>query len=148
MDIRLEVSITPELSIQYWGQPFLFSGDYKNYKKVSDPMTEHWQDQYTPYTENELSYDASDNMYNIDENGDGITDYSFENPDFSFYEFRSNLVVRWEYIPGSTAYLVWSQGRTGDHPDGRFSLSENVNKLMDVSPRNIFLLKVSYRFSF
>jgi hypothetical protein len=148
MDIRLEVSITPDLSVQYWGQPYLFSGDYADYKKVTNPMAENWKEQYTSYTENEIMYDANDNMYHIDENGDGLTDYSFENPDFSFYEFRSNLVVRWEYIPGSTAYLVWSQGRTGDHPDGRFSLSENVNKLLDVNPRNIFLIKVSYRFSF
>jgi len=148
MDIRLELSLTPDLSIQYWGQPYLFSGDYSVFKKVTNPMADAWQDQYTPYPENEISYDEADNMYHIDENGDGYTDYSFENPDFSFYEFRSNLVIRWEYIPGSTAYLVWSQGRTGDHPDGRFSLSENMNRLRDVSPRNIFLLKVSYRFSF
>jgi hypothetical protein len=148
MDIRIELSITPDLSIQYWGQPYLFSGAYSSYKQVANPMSKRWQDQYTLYTDNEISYDEADNMYHIDESGDGYTDYSFENPDFSFYEFRSNLVIRWEYIPGSTAYLVWSQGRTGDHPDGRFSLSENINKLLDVSPRNIFLLKISYRFSF
>jgi hypothetical protein len=148
LEMRLEISITPDLSIQYWGQPYLFSGDYANYMKVTNPMAENWQDQYTLYPENEIFFDPEDNMYLIDANGDGSSDYSFENPDFSFYEFRSNLVIRWEYIPGSTAYLVWSQGRTGDHPDGRFSLSENVNRLMDVSPRNVFLLKVSYRFSF
>lgn len=147
-DIRIELSITPDLSIQYWGQPFLFSGDYSNYKNVTNPMADNWQDQYHQYTSDEITYDQNDNMYKIDENGDGYTDYSFENPDFSFYEFRSNLVIRWEYIPGSTAYLVWSQGRTGDHSDGRFSLSENVNKLLDVTPHNIFLLKISYRFSF
>ncbi len=148
MDIRVELSITPNLSIQYWGQPYLFSGDYSAYMQVTNAMTEQWQDQYTLYPENEISLDPENNMYLIDANGDGAANYSFENPDFSFYEFRSNLVVRWEYIPGSTAYLVWSQGRTGDHPDGRFSLSENVNQLLDVSPRNVFLLKVSYRFSF
>jgi len=147
-DIRIELSITPDLSIQYWGQPFLFSGDYSNYKKVTDPMAENWQDQYYQFTNSEIIYDQDDNMYEIDENGDGYIDYSFDNPDFSFYEFRSNLVIRWEYIPGSTAYLVWSQGRTGDHTDGRFSLSENVNRLLDVTPNNIFLLKISYRFSF
>ena len=147
-DIRINLSITPDLSIQFWGQPFLFSGDYSDYKKVTDPMADNWKDQYHSFTDNEITYDENENMYLIDDNGDGHTDYSFDNPDFSFYEFRSNLVIRWEYIPGSTAYLVWSQGRTGDSPDGRFSFSENVNRLLDVHPENVFLLKISYRFSF
>lgn len=111
-------------------------------------MADNWRDQYHEFTNSEITYDDGDNMYLIDDNGDGHTDYSFDNPDFSFYEFRSNLVIRWEYIPGSTAYLVWSQGRTGDHPDGQFSFSENVNRLLDVHPENVFLLKISYRFSF
>ena len=147
-DIRINLSITPDLSIQFWGQPFLFSGDYSDYKKVTDPMADNWQDQYHHYTENQISYDEEENMYLVDDNGDGHTDYEFWNPDFSFFEFRSNLVIRWEYIPGSSAYLVWSQGRTGGSPDGRFSFSDNINGLLDVTPTNVFLLKISYRFSF
>jgi hypothetical protein len=111
-------------------------------------MADNWQDQYHHYTENQISYDEEENMYLVDDNGDGHTDYEFWNPDFSFFEFRSNLVIRWEYIPGSSAYLVWSQGRTGSSPDGRFSFSENINGLLDVTPTNVFLLKISYRFSF
>lgn len=148
MDIRIEASITPELSIQFWGQPYLFSGDYSNYNRVTKAMAGNWQDQYSYFTVDQINYDQADNIYHIDENQDGTIDYSFENPDFSFTEFRSNFVIRWEYIPGSTAYLVWSQGRGGDHPDGNFSLSENINRLLDHPPRNIFLVKFSYRFSF
>jgi hypothetical protein len=147
-DLRINLSITPDLSIQFWGQPFLFSGDYDDYKKVIDPMASDWQDQYHDFTGNEIIYNEEDNYYTVDENGDGIADYSFGNPDFSFNEFRSNLVIRWEYIPGSTAYLVWSQGRTGYAPDGRFSFSENMNRLLNAPPENVFLLKLSYRFSF
>jgi len=108
-------------------------------------MDVNYKNQYYTFTNNEISYNKPDNMYTIDD-GDGS--YSFDNTDFSFYEFRSNLVVRWEYIPGSTAYLVWSQGRTGDHPDGEFSLSNNVDRLSSLTPHNVFLLKLSYRFSF
>lgn len=148
MDIRIDLSITPDLSIQYWGQPFIFSGDYSEFKKVVDPMNKDISQQYHIYNNNEISYDEANNKYLIDETGNGITDYTFGNPDFSFFEFRSNLVIRWEYIPGSTAYLVWSQGRTGDHPNGQFSLSDNINRLSLLTPSNTFLLKVSYRFSF
>lgn len=145
MDIRVNIGITPDLSIQYWGQPFLFSGDYSDFKKVVNAMDENYQDQYYTFANDEIKYDDDSDVYTINE-GDGS--YSFDNPDFSFFEFRSNLVVRWEYIPGSTAYLVWSQGRTGDHPDGTFSLSDNVHRLSSIIPQNVFLMKLSYRFSF
>ena len=145
LDIRVNIGITPDLSIQYWGQPFLFSGDYSDFMKVVDPMAENYQDQYHKFTNDEITYNENDNNYTIVEQDDT---YSIDNPDFSFFEFRSNLVVRWEYIPGSTAYLVWSQGRTGDHPDGSFSLSNNIDRLSSITPQNIFLLKLSYRFSF
>ena len=145
MDIRVNIGITPDLSIQYWGQPFLFSGNYSNFKKVVNPMASDCQDQYHTFTSDEISYDTDDDSYTVV--GDNGT-YSFGDPDFSFFEFRSNLVVRWEYIPGSTAYIVWSQGRTGDHPDGAFSLSDNIDKLSSITPNNVFLLKLSYRFSF
>ena len=148
LDIRINLSITPDLSIQYWGQPFVFSGNYSEFKKVVDPMNMDIMQQYYTFNEGEIFHDKDETEYLIDENGDGIADYSFENPDFSFFEFRSNLVIRWEYIPGSTAYLVWSQGRTGDHPDGQFSLSDNINRLSLLTPSNTFLLKISYRFSF
>ncbi len=148
INLRINYSITPDLTIQFWGQPFFFSGDYDVFKKVTDAGSTDYYSQFHAFDDNEISYNETDNEYSIDENGDGNTDYSFGNPDFSFYEFRSNFVIRWEYIPGSTAYFVWSQGRTGDHPDGRFSLSDNINYLFDQTPRNIFLLKFSYRFSF
>ncbi|NQU35753.1 MAG: carbohydrate binding family 9 domain-containing protein [Bacteroidetes bacterium] len=145
MDIRINVGITPDLSIQFWGQPFLFSGDYSGFKKVVNPMATNIKDQYHTYTADEISINKEDDMYTVN---DGTESFKFENPDFSFYEFRSNLVVRWEYIPGSTAYLVWSQGRTGDHPDGKFSLGDNIDRLSSLTAHNVFLLKLSYRFSF
>ena len=86
-------------------------------------------------------------VYNIDENQDGSIDYSFDDPNFNFYEFRSNLVVRWEYIPGSTVYLVWSQGRTGDNSMGEFNFREDVESLYSIYPHNVFLIKFSYRIS-
>jgi hypothetical protein len=148
LDLRINLSLTPDLSIQFWGQPFLFSGDYSNFKKVVDAGNTDIMKQYHEFDTDEISYDDENDIYNIDENKNGQTDYSFNNPDFSFYEFRSNLVIRWEYIPGSTAYLVWSQGRTGDHPDGRFSLNENIDRLSMTQPTNTFLVKLSYRLSF
>ena len=66
----------------------------------------------------------NNDVYAIDENLDGTIDYSFENPDFSYVQFNSNLVLRWEYIPGSELFLVWSQGVTARRFNDRMDLFE------------------------
>jgi len=145
-DLRVDYSITPNLTIQYWGQPFVFSGDYSHYKKVVDAGNFDVKKQFHEFTSDEIEYDPETDMYSILD-ATGAVDYTFENPDFSFFEFRSNFVIRWEYIPGSTAYVVWSQGRTGDTPDGDFTLTDHLDNLIQVNPTNIFLIKLSYRLS-
>jgi len=156
LNIRLNLSITPDLSIQYWGQPFLFSGDYSGFKVVTDPGNRNYNDQFHTFTEDEIWYNAPDNTYQICDPGlnaagcDPKTDpnYSIDNPDFSYYEFLSNFVVRWEYVPGSTIYFVWSQGRSGDNSDGSFDMGNQMQNLFDTKPTNVYLIKFSYRFSF
>ncbi len=145
MDIRINYSITPDLSLQYWGQPFVYSANYSRFADVVDAGNPITRDQYYVYLESEVLYDEPNDSYIINE--DDGTSFSFENPDFSVFEFRSNFVLRWEYIPGSTAYLVWSQGRAGSAPTGNFSFDEHVSNLVDVNPTNIFLIKLSYRLS-
>ena len=146
-DFRINLSLTPDLSIQYWGQPFIFAGDYSTFKRITDPMAENYNDRFHIFNGNEIFYNSNDEIYEIDENRDGIIDYSFDNPNFNFFEFRSNLVARWEYIPGSTIYLVWSQGRTGDNSIGEFNFRRDLDELYSIVPHNIFLIKVSYRIS-
>ena len=70
-----------------------------------------------------------------------------DNPSFSFREFRSNLVVRWEYKPGSALYAVWSQGRTSDSELSDDSLGNNFDALWRSSARNVFLVKLQHWFS-
>jgi len=74
--------------------------------------------------------------------------YSFYNPDFNIKEFKSNLVARWEFVPGSTLYIVWSQGRSGYDPNGIFDIKQDVNDMFEIHPHNVFLIKISYRFGF
>lgn len=147
LNFRINYSVTPDLSFQYWGQPFFFSGDYNNFKKVINAGSTDFYSQFHEYGENEISFDEINDEYSVDDNGDGNTDFTFDNPDFSFYEFRSNFVIRWEYIPGSTAYFVWSQGRNGDVANGKFFLSDHIDHLLNTKPSNVFLLKLSYRLS-
>ena len=106
-----------------------------------------YSDRFHTFTDQEISFSDMDQSYSIDENLDGQSDYSIYQPDFNFRQFRSNLVARWEYTPGSTLFLVWSQSRTGFSQEGEFSFRNDFEDLFDVYPNNIFLIKASRWFS-
>jgi Domain of unknown function (DUF5916)/Carbohydrate family 9 binding domain-like len=144
---RVNYTINPELSIEYYGQPFIAGGKYTDYKKITQPDADAFRERFHTFTPSEISFDAANNQYIIDENGDGSSDWTISNPDFKFRQFRSNLVVRWEYSPGSTLYLVWSQGRTGSDADGSFSYANDMKNLFQITPHNVFLIKFSYWFA-
>jgi hypothetical protein len=144
---RINYTINPELSVEYYGQPFVSAGRYSNFKKITDTDADEFSDRYHIFTNDEISFNSIDNKYIIDENSDGTEDYALGNPDFNFRQFRSNLVVRWEYSPGSTLYLVWSQGRTSFDSNGVFSYGSDMKDLFGIVPHNVFLLKFSYWFS-
>ncbi len=147
MSLRLNYNITPDLTIQYWGQPFLAAMDYSNYKMITDPKAPVFTDRFHTFNSNEIRFDNNENSYFIDENRDGTDDYSFENPDANIDEFLSNLVVRWEFRPGSTLFLVWSQTREYYEETGSFSMNNNISKLFSTNkPYDIFLVKFTYRF--
>lgn len=142
--LRMNYSINPNLSIQYYGQPFISRGRYTDFNYVNNATAEDLNDRVTLYNTNQIS--LNNGAYEIDENTDGTSDYSFGNPDFSFVQFRSNLVARWEYIPGSEIFLVWSQGVTG-LDDPRNSLRDALrNQIIDQKKDNTFLIKITYRF--
>jgi hypothetical protein len=143
---RLDYCITPNLTLQYFGQPFISSGKYSNFKNVTNSKADAYNNRFHTFGSDEISYDGNSTQYNIDENKDGTTDYSFADPNFKVLDFISNLVLRWEYTPGSTLFLVWSQNRSGFNPNGRFAPGKDMNDLFAVYPSNVFLIKFSYRF--
>lgn len=144
---RLNYTFTPELSLEYYGQPFISGGKYTNFKRTTNLSADKFSDRYRIFPTGEISHNEIDNSYSIDEDTDGTTDYNFSSPDFNFRQFRSNLVVRWEYLPGSTLFLVWSQGRTGSAANGSFDYGKDMKELFGVQPHNVFLIKFSYWFS-
>lgn len=112
-------------------------------------MADDYKNRFHIYTNDQKNYN-SDNIY-IDENVDGTTDYSIEYKDFNIREFLSNLVLRWEYSPGSSLYLVWSQNRNFNNNTGAMDYFNDLGDLFDRDtnvPNNVFLIKFSYRFGF
>ena len=85
--------------------------------------------------------------HRVDEDGDGNVDYSFRDPDFEARDFNSNLVLRWEYRPGSLLYVVWSQARSSFVADGNLALRDDLAALFDTEPHDVVLVKLSKWFS-
>lgn len=142
--LRLEYTINPNLSIQYYGQPFISRGRYSNFKYVTNPIADRLTDRFQSYNSNQIDLNGAN--FQVDENLDGTIDYSFANPDFSYVQFNSNLVLRWEYIPGSELFLVWSQGVTSSTSPSNGLFKGFETGVLDERPRNIFLIKATYRF--
>jgi len=144
---RLNYNITPDLTVQYYGQPFIFRALYKNFGHVTDPLNAEYNKRFHRYEGSEIQAGAG--HFSIDENRDGSVDYQFNKPDFNFTQFRSNLVVRWEYVPGSEVYLVWSQQAFPNAFDDLDSPLPNslFGNVFDgqQKPDNIFLVKFTYR---
>lgn len=140
---RFNYNITPDISVQYYGSPFISYGKYNDFKRATNTHSGNIKDRYHSYTDQEISLDELKNTYIISE---GVAYYTFGNPDFSFRQFRSNLVARWEYRPGSAIYLVWENNRNSRESDYFSSLNYNLNELFGVQPTNVFMVKISFWF--
>jgi hypothetical protein len=136
---RADLAITPQLTIQYYGSPFISTGKFSNFKEVVNPLATEYSNRF------KLISPTKDNLiYNFDTNQDGITDYRINKPDFNYQQFRNNLVIRWEYKTGSTLYVVWSQDRTSYQSGGIMSFTNSLKKLYDIYPTNVFMIKLSH----
>jgi hypothetical protein len=144
---RINLNLSPNLTFQYWGQPFVATGKFFDHKYITDPMAGSYRDRFLTFSPDQITLDGD--HYNIYENINGSEDYSFGKNDFNVREFLSNLVVRWEYNPGSSVYLVWSQTRSSYRDIGNLDVLNDLGDLFspgDNKPHNVFLIKFSYRF--
>ncbi len=138
---RVNYTVTPDLSIQYYGSPFVSTGSYADFKRATSPLATRYADRFYNLAPAEIAYRPELNDYTVNEAGGA---YSFGRPDFSFRQFRSNLVVRWEPKPGSALYVVWSQGRTSESSAWDGSLGHNYSALWNAPSQNLLLVKLSY----
>lgn len=144
VQLRVDYSLTPELSMQYYGRPYFVKAKYSDFKKITDARAAAFSDRFHVFNSTEIQFDKANNLYQVAEGNN--TTYAFNNPNFNFKDFQSNLVLRWEFKPGSALYLVWSQSR--DHAASPYEniFSDDLSELFNAIPHQIFLLKFSYRF--
>ncbi|MGQ0641476.1 MAG: DUF5916 domain-containing protein [Gemmatimonadaceae bacterium] len=125
---RVDYSFTPRLSLQLYAQPFLSAGAYNRLGEVVNAHSRSAANRVHRFTPGERS------------------SLDFANPDFAFNELRTNSVVRWEYRPGSTIFLVWSHGRSadGEGEPQAFDWRRQARELRQTRGDHVFLLKLSH----
>jgi hypothetical protein len=142
-NIRFNVSFTPNLSLQTFVQPLISAGHYTAFKELAAPRTY----EFNEYGQNGSTYDPNTGMVDPDGPGGPAAPFTIRNPDFNFKSLRGNAVLRWEYMPGSTFFLVWTQSREHFEERGDFAFGRDYNQLLDSQGDNIFLAKVTYYFT-
>lgn len=149
MTTRLNWTFTPEMSLELFLQPFISSNDYSRFKEFVAPRRiakqVYGEDVGTIRT---LEDDGS-LAYVVDPDADGpAAEFEFDDPDFNFRSLRGNLVFRWEYLPGSTFFFVWTQDRNAVESIGDFDVGRDVGRMFDAPADNVFLVKATYWLEF
>jgi hypothetical protein len=124
MTSRVNYTITPTLSVQIYAQPFVSAGEYTKFYRLLNGRAERFTDRYAEYPQ----YDG--------------------NPDFNYRSFRTTNVLRWEYRPGSSLFVVWQQGRETEADYGTFRFGRDFGRVFRTPASNVFLVKMSYWLNF
>jgi hypothetical protein len=141
--IRLNWTFTPKLSLQLYVQPLIAAGDYNNFKELKAPKTYDFK----IYGEEGSTFDPETNT--ADPDGEGPAEpIEIGNPDFNVKSLRGNAVLRWEYLPGSVIYFVWTQTRSEAEEIGDFKFEDSMTRMFAAEPDNIFMIKVTYWLNF
>jgi hypothetical protein len=145
VEIRLDWTFTPRLSLQAYLQPFAGSGDYRRFKELKAARTFDFNF-YGEYDGSTISF--ADGIYTVDPDGAGgpAPSFTFPEPDFRLLSLRGTMVLRWEYRPGSLLYFVWTQKRADTGLAGDGGLLDDVGAIFRAPGENVFLLKFTYRF--
>jgi hypothetical protein len=153
LEARLDYTFSPHLSLQIYAQPLLSSGDYVRYKQLAAPRSY----EFRTFMEGTASTvgsgltcsggticRAASGTQHVDFDGNGSLDYDFPDRDFNTQSFVGNAVLRWEYRPGSTIFLVWQRQQRGGTRVGDFRFGRDFDALWAAPADNRFVVKVNY----
>lgn len=139
--IRMNWTFSPRLSLQLFTQPLLSMGDYTGFKELRRARSYD----FLTYGEDGSHFDSE--TYTAYPTGVGGTALAIDNPDFNYLSLRGNAVLRWEFRPGSTVFVAWTQQRSDQLGIGEMQLDQTFSRLMDAAAENIFMIKLNYWFS-
>ena len=150
MDTRVNMTFTPNLTLEMFAQPFLASGRYSSFKEFAEVRSDHMniygRDNGSTIVTNTDPQTGALTGYTVDPDGAAgpAAPFTLDNQNFNIRSLRGTGVLRWEYRPGSTLYFVWTQERNGFDQFGDFNFSRDRSALFRDRPTNIFQIKGTY----
>ncbi len=152
VETRLNAVFNPRLSLQLYAQPLVSSGDYLTYKQLARAESfdfDVFEEGTAVVNDGAVTCMGGrtcveDDERYVDFDGDGVVDYDISDRDFNIHSLRMNAVLRWEFRPGSTLFLVWQQSRRDRRDIGSFKLGRDIGALWDLDAENVFIIKVDY----
>jgi hypothetical protein len=139
---RATYAFSARLTLQLYTQMFLSSGRYDGFNEVVAPLATRVADRVVQISPARLRYLAESRSYVVDE---GLpSQLTFADPAFSERSLDVNMLLRWEFLPGSTIFLVWTQQRLNQEV-ADFDIGQDLARLARAPGANTLLVKVSYR---
>ncbi len=135
---RLGLTVKPDMNLDVYAEPFAASGHYYDYGELLAARSRQ-----------RLLYGTSGTTLDVHPDGsrtvgvDG-TSLALRNRDFNTLSFRSNVVLRWEWRPGSTLYVVWQQSRAGTEVTGAPVNIGDMFRSSRATGTNFFVIKTSF----
>ncbi|HEU5163019.1 MAG TPA: DUF5916 domain-containing protein [Thermoanaerobaculia bacterium] len=140
MGMRVDWTLSSRLSLQAYVQPFIASGRYYRFKELEAPRSRD----FAAYGVDRGTIEQAGPI-TIDPDGDGpARAFTFSRPDFNLRSLRGSAVLRWEFRPGSTLFVVWNENRDDVEPVGDFRPRRDVSRLFDGDSDDVVLVKLSY----
>ncbi len=135
---RLGLTVKPDMNVDIYAEPFAASGHYDDYGELAAPRSRQRLLYGTSGTSLVVNPDGSQTV-----TADGST-FTLRNRDFNTLSFRSNVVLRWEWRPGSTLYVVWQQSRAGSEVTGDHVGARDMFRSLTAPGTNYFVIKTSF----
>lgn len=137
--MRLNYALTPNLTLETYAEPFAASGRFYDYGELAAARDRNLRRYGTDGTT--IARPDSLGQRTVT---DGTASFTLPHSDFNVRSFRSNAVVRWEWRPGSTLFLVWQQDRFSQVPDGDAVRPHGVWDAVNADGTQFLALKISY----
>jgi hypothetical protein len=137
---RATYAFSPHLTLQWYAQVFISSGQYLGFAEVRKPKAASAGDRVLDLARARVTRDPAGG-YQVDAGTDSSV--VFQDPAFAERVLNHNLVLRWEFLPGSTLFLVWTEERRHQRP-APFQLGRDLRWLTRKSPTDALQLKLSY----
>lgn len=146
-EIRASYFFTPDLSLELYMQPFAASGNYYDHGELiaagDNDLLVYGR---TPDTEIGPAPDSlglEPGALLVTDNSTTST-FTLPAPGFHSLFFRSNMVLRWEFRPGSTLYLVWQRNLDGEGEPGRSSRASDLLDTFSAPGDDFLAFKIAY----